>query len=300
MEKITGPLYLIGGFTLAGTSVVAARFVSQSLGTFTITAVSLFFTILGLLLLFRMQIIKPILNLGTKTWLALIVQATCGIFLFRMFLIQGLLRTSTVEAGILTGITPAATALLAMFLLKEQVNRKRILGITNTVAGIIIMQGAFLSGGEFSMGHVWGNLLVMCAAVSESLFNVFSRYSSRKGQPDGSERLDPIPQTLLVAVIAFLLCLIPSAFEQPWAALMSLGAWEWLALLWYGLFVTALAFIFFYAGIKRCTASTAAVFSGMMPFTSMILSVLILGETAGPQQWLGGALIVLGMILTGG
>jgi drug/metabolite transporter (DMT)-like permease len=60
-----------------------------------------------------------------------------------------------------------------------------------------------------------------------------------------------------------------------------------------------LAFIFWYAGIKRCTACTAAAFSGMMPFTSLILSVLVLGEYANWQQWAGGGLVILGMILIG-
>lgn len=299
MEKLTGSIYLIGGFTLAGTSVVAARFVSQSLGTFTITAVSLLITILGLLLFFRRRTMEPIAHLNRRTWLALLFQAACGIFLFRMFLIQGLLRTSTVEAGVLTGITPAATALLAVFLLKEPVKRARILGVASTVAGIVFLQGTISPGSGFSTQHLWGNVLVMCAAICEAFFNVFSRITSRKEQPDGFVKLDPIRQTLWVAVIAFILCLIPSLFEQPWAALSSLGVAEWLALGWYGLFVTALAFIFFYAGIRRCSASTAAVLSGMMPFTSMLLSVLILGEAAGPQQWLGGAMIVIGMVLSG-
>ena len=44
-----------------------------------------------------------------------------------------------------------------------------------------------------------------------------------------------------------------------------------------------------YTGIpvsNVCGAFTAAAFSGMMPLTSMILSVIILGEQAGWQQWL--------------
>ncbi|EGW40222.1 putative membrane protein [Desulfosporosinus sp. OT] len=69
--------------------------------------------------------------------------------------------------------------------------------------------------------------------------------------------------------------------------------------MWYGLFVTALAFVFWYAGIKRCGAFTAAAFSGMMPFTSMLLSVIILGEHPGWQQWLGGILVIFGMVLIG-
>jgi drug/metabolite transporter (DMT)-like permease len=314
LEKLQGSIYLIGGFALAGTSVIAARFVTQRLGTFTITAASLFFTILCLLPLCWSGLKRISAQMQARDWLALLFQATCGIFLFRMFLIQGLVRTSAGEAGILTGATPATTAVLAFVLLKEPVRPKMVLGILMTVSGIVLLQGALLSGNGFSREHFLGNLLVLCAAVCESFFNVVSRSGSLRGTPGAPRKMKtaeilntepqagitPASQTFFVATFAFLLCLAPAAFEQPLPALRSLGIKEWLALAWYGLFVTALAFIFFYAGIRRCSASSAAVFSGMMPFTALVLSVLILGETAGWQQWTGGGLIVLGMALIGG
>ena len=106
-------------------------------------------------------------------------------------------------------------------------------------------------------------------------------------------------QTAIVSAIAMVLCLIPAMFENPLTRLAAIGGKEWFALLWYGIFVTALAFMFWYAGIKRCGAVTAAAFSGMMPFTSLLLSVLLLGETSGPHLWTGGALIITGIILIG-
>lgn len=299
MEKLKGSFYLMGGFALAGTSVIAARFVSQNLGTFTITAVSLFFTLLCLLPFCARRLGQAFAQMTLRDWLALAFQATCGVFLFRMFLIQGLMRTSAGEAGILTGVTPAATAALAVFLLKERFNTKRFLGIASTVAGVAALQGLFAPGNGLSLQHSLGNLLVICAAICEALFEVFSRSNNLRSGPGVAQRLDPDVQTWLVALIAFLLCLVPAAFERPVEALELLPWSGWLALLWYGMFVTALSFILFYAGIKRCSASTAAVFSGMMPFTALVLSVLVLGEAAGLQEWLGGATIVVGMVLVG-
>jgi drug/metabolite transporter (DMT)-like permease len=56
---------------------------------------------------------------------------------------------------------------------------------------------------------------------------------------------------------------------------------------------------FWYCGIRRSEASLAAVFSGMMPLTALALSVLLLGEKPGWQQWAGGGLVVAGMLLSG-
>ncbi|WP_459928006.1 DMT family transporter [Desulfosporosinus burensis] len=300
MERFKGMIYLMGAFTLAGTSVIAARFVSGHLGTFTITATSLLLAILALLPLCRSNLRKTLQQMSARDWVTLLLQATFGIFLFRMFLLQGLLYTSSGEAGVLTGATPAATALFARFLLKEPLYKKSLFGIFSTIIGILLLQGILLPGNALTMNHVIGNILVLCAAVCESLFNILSRISSLRIVAARSLPINPIVQTILVSGIALLLCLIPSLFEHPVLSLMSLGIKEWLALGWYGLFVTALAFIFWYAGIKRCTAYTAAAFSGMMPLTSLVLSVLILGERVALHQWSGGLLVVLGMLLIGG
>lgn len=298
MDSLNGKLYLICAFSLAGTSVISARFVTGKLGTFTITAVSLFFALVFLVPLCRIQLVRYLQLMTFRNFLFLSLQALCGIFLFRMFLLWGLNYTGAGEAGILTGATPAITALLAMIVLREPVSGRKLAGILCTVGGILIIQGVLTPGKGLSLEHIGGNLLVLCAAACESAFNTLSRISAVKAT-DLTEPSSPLAQTAIVSAIALILCLIPALFEQPLKELAGIGMMEWTALLWYGVFVTALAFICWYSGIKRCGAFTAAAFSGMMPFTSMLLSIVVLGESTGCQQWLGGFLIILGMILIG-
>ncbi|WP_167568564.1 DMT family transporter [Brevibacillus migulae] len=301
MARWKGMLYLFGAFSLAGTSVIAARFINGQLGIFTTTAVSLFFALLCLLPLGWKELAKAVPHLTARDWILFAVQALFGMFLFRMFLLYGLSRTSAGEAGILTGATPAVTVLLAMLLLKETISRAASLGILSTIGGILLMQGLLTPGRDhaFSMEHLAGNILVLLAAVSESLFNIFSRSAAVKSAAAERAPLHPLAQTTLVSAMALLLCVIPSLYERPLASLAMIGWAQWLAIIWYGPFVTALAFIFWYAGIKRCEASTAAALSGMMPFTALVLSVTVLGENAGWLQWAGGLLVILGMVLIG-
>ncbi|WP_378956874.1 DMT family transporter [Pelosinus sp. sgz500959] len=298
IQHFVGILYLIGAFSLAGTSVIAGRFVSGNLGTFTIAAASLFFALLGLIPLCISNLRSTLQFLSVGMWIKLLFQALFGIFLFRMFLLQALVLTSTGEAGILTGVTPAVTVLLAWLLLKESLSKLRIFGVISTVTGILVIQGLFSSGTEFSEDHMLGNLLVICAALCESIFNVLSRLESAKAAERPEPLFDPIVQSTLVTAIALFLCLVPAFMEEPFTRLNLLDIKGWGALVWYGLFVTALAFIFWYKGIRRCKASVAATFSGMMPLTSLILAILILGEHPGVEQWAGGLLILGGMVMT--
>lgn len=299
MKQLEGPLYLFCAFTLAGTSVLSAQYVSVKLGTFTITVVSLFFALLFLLPLCRGKLTAPIRTMSRKDILYLTTQALFGMFLFRMFLITGLTRTSAGEAGILTGATPAITAILAGAVLKESWDRKKFFGILSTVIGVLFIQGLLIPENRFSYHHFSGNLLVLCAAVCESVFNILSRFFARQSSSGNLHQFHPIVQTAIVSAITMILCLVPALFENPLERLSAIGMKEWLALLWYGVFVTALAFIFWYSGIKRCSAVTAAAFSGMMPFTALLLSVLLLGERAGLRQWSGAVMVIAGIFLIG-
>ncbi len=135
--------------------------------------------------------------------------------------------------------------------------------------------------------------------MSESTFNVLSRRHKLNAAQESGVQIHPMVQTLLVASIAFVLSFVPAALDQSLRQLLIIGLREWLALAWYGLVVTALAFMCFYEGVKRCDAYTTAAFSGLMPLTSVLLSLLFLQETIVPIQWIGGALVVCSMILIG-
>ena len=234
-----------------------------------------------------------------KGYLFLAIQALCGIFLFRMFLLSGLNLTSSGEAGILTSATPAITAVLAMVFLKERAGFKKAAGIGLTIAGVLMIQGLLSPRGAFSMNHFGGNMLVICAAACEALFNTFSRAFAMKGAKSSLPSVEPPVQTAIVSCMALVFCLIPAVWEQPILRLSAIGPAQWLALVWYGLFVTALAFICWYEGIRRCGALTAAAYSGMMPFTSALLSVVLLHEKPDVMMLSGGLLILGGMILLG-
>ena len=103
-ERIAGTPYSVGAFSLLGTSVVAARYVSNQLGVFTIAAISMAF---ALLLLIPISFSKLKALRGTISFrqiIPVVIEAFFGMFLFRFLLLNGVSRTSALEAGILTGL----------------------------------------------------------------------------------------------------------------------------------------------------------------------------------------------------
>lgn len=297
MKQFQGKLYLLGAFSLAGTSVITGYILTEKLNSFIITALSLGIVLICFLPFYGVKTLHTIRILTKNDWLMILCQAIFGIFLFRTFLLLGIGLTSTIEAGILTGTTPAITSVLAFLFLKEKLSRTTVLGVCCTVTGIVLLQGINILSAMFSVHHILGNMLIICGAASESAFNIISRKHRASTGENSSVQIHPMVQTLLVSVIALVLSIIPVLYELPRISIPTLGWKEWLALIWYGFVVTALAFVFFYEGIKHCDAYTAAALSGMMPLTSTLLSLLLLKETIGYVQWFGGFLIIFSMRL---
>ncbi len=288
---------MVLSFSLAGTSVIAVRFIA-GIGAFTITACSLLIALLAFAPFYRTKIIESVRQMNQQDWILMVLQAFFGIFLFRAFLLFGLRHTSTAEAGILIGSEPVLTCLFVRFILREKAGKKMAAGILCAVIGIILLQGIQLM--ELSFSGLLGNLLVLCAAASGSFFTILSRIHSAHKTPRSTVKLDPVVQSLLVAAIAFALCLLPALFEHPFSSMQELHLQGWLSIGWYGLVVTMLAYILWYAGIKRCSAYTAAAYSSLMPLTSMLLSYLLLRETITGAQWVGGCLVILGILAIAG
>jgi drug/metabolite transporter (DMT)-like permease len=297
MVHTKGALCLLAAFTLAGTGAVTAKLLLSSIKPFTVTAASLGLAFALLAAVRRGRLVASIRTIGLQQAAMVVLQAVFGIVLYRALLMASLTHTSAAEAGLLTGATPLFTVALARVFLGERLGTRGALGAACTLLGVLLVQGLFSASVGLSAAHLTGNLLALGAALSEAAFNVLSRGAYGKARP--TAQADPVTHTALVTLAAFLLCLVPAAWEQPARALAALRPVDWLALGWYGCMVTAVAFVLMYAGIRHAGAVSVAAFSGMMPFTGLALSVWALGEAVAASQWLGGLAVAVGMVLTG-
>ncbi len=289
-----GKLYLTIAFILAGSSVVAAYFIAGYLPPFSTTFFSLTIASLTAIIFYGKKMVVSAKRLSKKTWGVIALQALLGSFLFRVFLTLGLQHIGAAEAGVITGTTPAFTALFTWILLRERLAFRSIIGILITVAGILLVQG-FPFETNLENWQPLGALLVLGAAACEALFTTMSR-KLHKGLRE-SEAISSAVNTGYVSIIATLLCLIPALIERPWAAAADMPYTGWLALVWYGSIVTIVAFSCMFAGAKLASGYTIAAFSGIIPVSSMALSVFVLGEAIGVYQIAGCALVVVATLV---
>ncbi|MHC1789329.1 DMT family transporter [Solidesulfovibrio sp.] len=221
-----------------------------------------------------------------RTLAALLAQAVCGSFLFTACLLSGLALTGAAQAGVVAAATPAAVAILGRLFFRERVRGMALAGIACTTAGILAL--GLESGTGTGPSPLWGNLLVLCAVGFEAVFLLLRRTVR--------EPLSPLAAAMWVSVLGAALFLIP-------------GLWQWHSLdparltvramgevAYYGLGVTAAAYMLWFYGVVRVDAATAGVATGVMPVAALGCAALWCGETIGWRELAGCAGVLAGIV----
>lgn len=65
-------------------------------------------------------------------------------------------------------------------------------------------------------------------------------------------------------------------------------------MIYYGFFVSFLSYVLWFKGIEKVPASNAAVFTSMVPVSSIVLSAVVLKETVMGNIWLDWGVLLGG------
>ncbi len=273
---------------IVGSSVVVGKIIVASFPVF--LASGLRFAIASLVLVpFLIKLENGFTNITQKDFFVLFAQAFTGVFLFSVFLLYGLKLTSAAEGGIITSATPAVVGLISFFFLKERLTVNKAVGISLTVLGILAVN--FLET-ELTLRQNFltlvGNLLVFGAVVGEALFTIFRKILS--------QAVSPLATATLVSVLGFLMFLPFSIYEASNFDFTALSVIDWLPILYYAIVVTVIAFILWFQGVSKVPASTAAVFTGIIPISAVFLSVIVLSEPVSLRHIFGVLCVFLGIV----
>ena len=186
-------------------------------------------------------------------------------------------------AAILMAVMPIATLVLAHFFAEnERMNPARIAGVTFGFGGILVLIGPdALSGlGDEAVRQT----AVAGGATCYAVATVIAR------------RLPKMPTSLSSAgaLIAATALILPASliFDRPWTLSPSDESIN--AVIVLGLFPTALAYILYFALLRRTGANFIALNNYLIPCLGVIWGIIFLDELLNWQ-----AMLALGIILTG-
>src|SRR5436190_11810900 len=190
-------------------------------------------------------------------------------------------------AAILNATTPIWGVIVAHFLTHdERMSPRKIGGVLLGFAGVATMIGPSLLS---SLGaSALAQLACVTAALSYALAAVWARRFKRLG-------ISPLSVTT-GQLTAGAVVMLPFAMivDQPWLhAFPPLTAWAAIGAL--ALVCTAFAYVLYFRLIDSAGATNALLVTLLVPPIAILLGGLFLGETLAPQDFLGLALIALGL-----
>jgi drug/metabolite transporter (DMT)-like permease len=201
----------------------------------------------------------------------------------------GMTMTTASSASFIAATEPFGVMVLAFLLWRERITRHRLILMTISVIGVILISTADPGG---SAAHsLLGDALVLLGTMSAALYVVFSSRSV--------EQMRPFPLAALQQSygLLFALLVLPIGLLQGEAVLLasvSVGAWLWAMLS--GLVQYMLAFSLYLTALQRIPVTKAALYLTLIPVFGAAGSILFLGEQMTLLQGVGGAMVLLALL----
>ncbi len=133
-----------------------------------------------------------------------------------------------------------------------------------------------------------GNVLVFGAVIGEALWTILGKAVSG--------RVTPLTIASLTSFFGLVLFSPLAVYEARSFDFAGVPFLNWTPIVYYGL-GTVGAYVLWYQGVSKVPASTAGVFSGILPVSAVILSTILLKEPMLWSYWVGIVCVVLAMVL---
>ena len=210
-----------------------------------------------------------------------------GVFGYGVLFLFGMRFTTAAQGAIIAGVNPATVSIFAHIIHGERLCKKwKYSGFLLSFTGIIFVVGiqALL---DFQLDYLIGNIIIFCAMLTWGLYSAIGK--------SAMEKMSSIEATASGVMVGAILFGIGACFESFWTLPIMVDPAFWIQVLFLGVFVTFVGFLFYFVGIEKLGATRTAVFINLVPVFGTILSVLFLEE---PIYWtfiIGLMLVIIGI-----
>jgi drug/metabolite transporter (DMT)-like permease len=209
-----------------------------------------------------------------------------GYVFYQLCFILGVNLTTAGSAALIMSAAPLWTALVGRVLGTERLVGLAWIGLVAILAGtaVVVLGGAKATGGSLA-----GNALILLGSV---LWGFYTALNTRVVHD-----VSPIGVTFfgIACALPFLVAIgAPYLPAVDWAGVTPA---VWLAIVFSGGLSTGIAFVIWTTAVKHVGASNTAVYNNLVPFVAVLGGWLFLGEAVAWPQFVGGALIIGGLVV---
>ncbi|MDJ0534284.1 MAG: DMT family transporter [Xenococcaceae cyanobacterium MO_207.B15] len=206
------------------------------------------------------------------------------------------LDITTVNNVVLIGrIEPPLVLALSIFILKERVSWLVILGAIISFVGVVLT--IVLQAPENTMINMegviqigTGEVMATFGAISLAISTILSKVSLAK-IPLG---IYTVFRTA-VGTVVFFVVVIKLFGASHFTDVFTPVLWQWMAI--YSLIIVVGGQLAWFQGLKTTNTEDVSLASSFSPLAGIVAAYLILGEVPNTAQYIGGSVIILGIIL---
>ena len=256
-------------------------------GTLTPIGMNVLRFLFGAVVFWTLSVMKPE-KVSNKDLLMLFVGALLGLLGNQIFFIQGLSRTSTIDASIIATTVPIITMILSAMVLKEPLTWVKALWVFTGASGAVYLVLSANGSADFS-GNMTGDLLCFMSALSFSAFlvltkNVTKRYSS-------------VTVMKWMFLFASVLALPFSGSDLAAVRWETLDSNHWLLLGFMLIFATVVPYLLIPVGQKLLRPTTQSMYNYVQPIVAMTIMILVGQNVLTVPKAIAASIVFLGVYI---
>lgn len=233
-------------------------------------------------------------QLSRQDWFSLIAVTLLAGAIAPALFFQALALTQVNNVVLVGRLEPPLTLALSIWLLRERINRLEVSGAIVALLGValtLLLQppSPMMQVGMTKIGS--GELLAVVGAIASA----FATIVIKKHLSDVPSGIYSIFRTAIGTAVFFLAALVLYG-SHHFMGVFSPFLWQWMLL--YGAVIVVLGQSFWVRGLRATTAATASIASSFTPIIGVLAAYWILDEVPTQAQYIGGSIILLGLVLT--
>lgn len=224
-----------------------------------------------------------------RNWGRLAILAACATVIFHSLIYTGLKYTTAVNAVLLNSVAPVFVLLASWIALRELPTQRQFLGMAISFAGVVTIVSRGEPGTLLELDINPGDALILLAMPFWAIYSVLlKRWQLGLGAVELLAGMSLLAVLLLAPAVVYEVA-AGTAMRLDWS---TLGA-----VLYIGIFASAVAYLFWNNGVERIGPNRAGFFIHLMPAYGATLAVIFLGERFHPFHAVGIGLILGGVTL---
>lgn len=192
------------------------------------------------------------------------------------------------------------TPVFAFITLKESIKPRQIIGLVVAGIGLYVI-GLSIKGDSSGAIPLPALMLTLLAASFWAVSNIILKFASNKAVKNG-DKLDMLAVVVYSSMVPpiplFLMAFLFDTPETIFASLMNLNMMSIFSVLYLALLATIFGYGTWSILLGKYPASYVAPLSLLVPITGLITAQVVLDEKLSTMQWIGGGVILLGLVIS--